>query len=130
MRIGFGLPVSGAWAEPATIAAVARRAEDLGYDSLWTFQRLLVGTDQRTTAGDDGRFRPVVMDFGLAHEGGGDLALTRTGALLGTPAYMSPEQVLGRAIDGRADLYAMGVVLFRLLTSQLLTLASEEDPNG
>ncbi|MFC4530527.1 TIGR03619 family F420-dependent LLM class oxidoreductase [Sphaerisporangium dianthi] len=41
MRIGFGVPVSGSWATPANMLRVARRAEDLGYDSLWTFQRLL-----------------------------------------------------------------------------------------
>ena len=41
MRIGFGVPVSGGWATAANIAHVARRAEELGYDSLWTFQRLL-----------------------------------------------------------------------------------------
>jgi probable F420-dependent oxidoreductase len=46
MRIGFGLPVSGAWATPANVATFASRAEELGYESLWTFQRLLVGTDQ------------------------------------------------------------------------------------
>src|SRR5688572_8926801 len=46
MRIGFGLPVSGAWATPVNVAAFAERAEALGYDSLWTFQRLLVGADQ------------------------------------------------------------------------------------
>src|SRR5438034_11050130 len=45
MRIGFGLPVAGAWAHPHTIAQLGRRAEDLGYDSLWTFQRLLVAAD-------------------------------------------------------------------------------------
>ena len=39
--IGFGLPVSGSWATPATMAAVARRAEELGYASLWSFQRVL-----------------------------------------------------------------------------------------
>jgi probable F420-dependent oxidoreductase len=39
--LGFGLPVSGSWATPATMLHVARRAEDLGYASLWTFQRLL-----------------------------------------------------------------------------------------
>ena len=42
MRIGFGLPVSGAWATPANIASFAARAEQAGYASLWTFQRLLV----------------------------------------------------------------------------------------
>lgn len=45
--LGFGLPISGAWATPATVRHVARRAEELGYDTLWTFQRTLspVGTD-------------------------------------------------------------------------------------
>jgi probable F420-dependent oxidoreductase len=42
MKIGFGLPVSGAWATPAQISSVATRAEQAGYSSLWTFQRLLV----------------------------------------------------------------------------------------
>ncbi|WP_248959054.1 TIGR03619 family F420-dependent LLM class oxidoreductase [Sphaerisporangium perillae] len=41
MRIGFGVPVSGSWATPANMLRLARRAEELGYDSLWTFQRLL-----------------------------------------------------------------------------------------
>jgi Protein kinase domain len=59
-----------------------------------------------------------VMDFGLARMIGTE-HLTNDGYMVGTPAYMAPEQVLGRDIDGRADLYAMGVVLFRLLTSQL-----------
>ena len=45
MRIGFGLPVAGAWAHPETLAQFARRADDLGYDSLWAFQRLLVPAD-------------------------------------------------------------------------------------
>jgi serine/threonine-protein kinase len=59
-----------------------------------------------------------VMDFGLARMAGTE-HLTNDGFMVGTPAYMAPEQVLGRDIDGRADLYAMGVVLFRLLTAQL-----------
>jgi probable F420-dependent oxidoreductase len=45
MRIGCGLPVSGSWATPANVLRVARRAEDLGYSSLWTFQRLLSPAD-------------------------------------------------------------------------------------
>jgi probable F420-dependent oxidoreductase len=45
MQIGFGLPVSGSWATPANIAHVARRAEELGYHSLWSFQRLLSPAD-------------------------------------------------------------------------------------
>src|SRR6201982_992810 len=42
MQIGFGAPVAGAWATPEYLTAFARRAEDAGYASLWTFQRLLV----------------------------------------------------------------------------------------
>jgi eukaryotic-like serine/threonine-protein kinase len=59
-----------------------------------------------------------VMDFGLARMAGTE-HLTNDGFMIGTPAYMAPEQVLAHEIDGRADLYAMGVVLFRLLTAQL-----------
>lgn len=47
VRIGLGAPVSGAWATPETLAGFAGRAEELGYDSLWTFQRLLVGVDDQ-----------------------------------------------------------------------------------
>ena len=59
-----------------------------------------------------------IMDFGLARMAGTE-HLTIDGFMVGTPAYMAPEQVLAGEIDGRADLYAMGVVLFRLLTAQL-----------
>jgi serine/threonine-protein kinase len=59
-----------------------------------------------------------VMDFGLARMAGTE-HLTTDGFMVGTPAYMAPEQVLAEEIDGRADLYAMGVVFYRLLTSQL-----------
>jgi probable F420-dependent oxidoreductase len=47
MRIGFGLPVAGAWAQPGAIGEFAGRAEEFGYDSLWTFQRLLVPADDQ-----------------------------------------------------------------------------------
>jgi probable F420-dependent oxidoreductase len=47
MRIGFGAPVAGAWASPENLGRFAEQAEELGYDSLWTFQRLLVGRDQQ-----------------------------------------------------------------------------------
>ena len=46
LTLGFGLPVSGAWATPGTVAAVARRAEELGYGSLWVFQRVVVPVEQ------------------------------------------------------------------------------------
>jgi TolB-like protein/predicted Ser/Thr protein kinase len=62
--------------------------------------------------------RVVVMDFGIARslESSG---MTQTGALLGTPDYMSPEQVKGEAVDARSDLFALGIILYQLLTGEL-----------
>ncbi|MBN1521102.1 MAG: transporter substrate-binding domain-containing protein [Candidatus Aureabacteria bacterium] len=60
-----------------------------------------------------------VMDFGLAkHAAGETQAITQTGALLGTPHYMSPEQIQGEKVDIRSDLYALGLILFFLVTGQ------------
>ena len=60
---------------------------------------------------------PKLLDFGLALEQGADSdGLTRAGTVLGTPTYMSPEQILGTALDARSDLYGLGVILFECLT--------------
>jgi serine/threonine-protein kinase len=67
-----------------------------------------------------------VVDFGLAKLHGGGTALssvTSPGLVCGTPDYMSPEQGRGLAIDGRSDIYAVGVMLFELLTEQLPFIA-------
>jgi serine/threonine-protein kinase len=72
---------------------------------------------------DDGQdYRAVVMDFGLAKErrAGAEVAkLTATGIVLGTPEFMSPEQIRGKPLDGRSDVYALGVLAFELFTGQL-----------
>lgn len=60
-----------------------------------------------------------ILDFGLVQETDYDIKLTRPGIPLGTVAYMSPEQAKGDTIDHRADLYALGVVLFELLVGKL-----------
>lgn len=64
---------------------------------------------------DSGRLK--IADFGIAHIAASDL--THVGMIMGTPSYMAPEQFLGRPVDGRADLYATGVLLYNLLTWQL-----------
>jgi len=64
---------------------------------------------------DDG-LHVKVLDFGIASLRGGTMTtFTQTGAVLGTPAYMSPEQCLGEELDGRSDIYSLGVVLFEML---------------
>jgi serine/threonine-protein kinase len=67
-------------------------------------------------------FRAVVMDFGLAKErrAGPDVVkLTATGIVLGTPEFMSPEQIRGKPLDGRSDVYALAILAFELFTGQL-----------
>ena len=66
----------------------------------------------------DPQVGPLVTDFGVAKREGNPL-LTETGMLVGTPAYVSPEQSLGQKLDGRTDLYALGVTLYQVMTGNL-----------
>ena len=62
--------------------------------------------------------RILVMDFGLARTLEGD-GMTQTGALVGTMEYMSPEQALGKELDQRSDLFALGLIFYELLTGKM-----------
>ncbi|MBL9028272.1 MAG: protein kinase [Myxococcales bacterium] len=67
----------------------------------------------------EGRLK--VLDFGIARmKAGGSGLKTRTGAMMGTTSYMAPEQIHGRDVDGRADVFAVGATLFRVLAKRKL----------
>jgi len=66
---------------------------------------------------------PVLMDFGIAHSNS-FLTVSQTGAVIGTPAYMSPEQAAGVELDSRSDIYSFGVVLFECLSGRVPLSAS------
>src|SRR5262249_9563250 len=70
---------------------------------------ILVGDDDATK----------IVDFGLASAGAGDGSrLTKSGILVGTPEYISPEQITGGTVDGRTDIYSLGVVMYEMLSGQ------------
>jgi serine/threonine-protein kinase len=79
-----------------------------------------------------------ILDFGIAKFGVSQARLTQAGAVFGTPAYMSPEQALGKATDGRTDVYALGVMLYEMACGRVpfqgenaiavLTLHANETP--
>ncbi|MCP5100839.1 MAG: protein kinase [Chloroflexi bacterium] len=66
----------------------------------------------------DERGNCLLTDFGLAKLMETSIKLTRTGGILGTPAYMSPEQGMGQGVDHRSDIYALGVILYEMVTGR------------
>jgi serine/threonine protein kinase len=67
--------------------------------------------------GEKGRVK--ILDFGLARSAGGTSQLTQQGAIIGTPAYMAPEQGAGKQVDTRCDLFSLGCVMYRMATGTL-----------
>ena len=108
--IGFG-PV-----EPGRAVSIAAQVAD-ALDS--AHRRGLIHRDVKPSnilMAEDGR--PLLTDFGIAKALHESTQLTHTGASIGTPAYMAPEQAEGQSTDGRTDIYALGIVLFEMLSGQ------------
>src|SRR5438105_8321176 len=100
---------------PQVLRIVARVADALAYaHSQGVVHRDIKPANVMVDLNDDS---VKVTDFGIARIT--DSSRTRTGMVLGTPSFMSPVQMVGRLVDGKSDLYSLGVMLFQLLTGRL-----------
>ena len=100
---------------PAVLSIAARVADALGY----AHGQNIVHRDIKPTniMFDQPTDTLKVADFGIARIT--DSSKTKTGLVLGTPSFMSPEQLAGKKVDGRSDLYSLGVLMFQMLTGVL-----------
>src|SRR2546430_1260607 len=98
------------------VADALQAAHDLGI-----VHRDLKPDNVMLSRGRDGMDTVKVVDFGIAKAVGGrdNQKVTKTGLLVGTPEFMSPEQLAGDPVDGRSDLYALALVFFKMLTGEL-----------
>jgi serine/threonine-protein kinase len=129
--------IDGPLSEAAAARIIASAARAIGYAHR---QGILHRDLKPSNILLDKAGKPHVSDFGLAKQGGEEPSLTRSGAVLGTPAYMSPEQASGsRTIVGPAtDIYSLGCVLYHALTGrpplvsdspvELVLMVLEQDP--
>ncbi|MBO9664718.1 serine/threonine-protein kinase [Dokdonella sp.] len=114
---GAVLAKDGSTREPAFALRVTREiAGALGYAQEKGFVHRDVKPDNILLR-DDGS--AALTDFGIARALDSTLRMTKTGAVVGTPHYMSPEQARGKSVDGRSDLYALGVVLYEMLVGRV-----------
>jgi HEAT repeat protein/tRNA A-37 threonylcarbamoyl transferase component Bud32 len=103
---------------PLPIETAARWASDIATGMAVAHQVGIIHRDLKPAnllINDDGLLK--IVDFGVAAAaGGGDTQLTKTGYVIGSPKYMAPEQILGKQVDHRADIYSTGVILYEMLT--------------
>jgi len=115
---------------PGTPAQVARVVRE-GAAGLYAAHRAgLVHRDikpENVYLIDDGQgfFRVKIVDFGVVKDLRADKQLTRTGVLIGTPAFMPPEQCAGEPVDARSDLYSFAAVAYEALTGRRVTTATD-----
>jgi eukaryotic-like serine/threonine-protein kinase len=106
--------------KPLPIAKAVRYASDIATGMSVAHQSGIIHRDLKPAnvlINDEGLVK--VVDFGVAaaqHQG--DTQLTKTGYVIGSPKYMAPEQILGKKVDERADVYSLGVILYEMLTGE------------
>jgi HEAT repeat protein/tRNA A-37 threonylcarbamoyl transferase component Bud32 len=106
--------------KPLPLAKAVRYATDIATGMAVAHQSGIIHRDLKPAnvlIDDDGLVK--IVDFGVAaaqHQG--DTQLTKTGYVIGSPKYMAPEQILGKKVDERADVYSLGVILYEMLTGE------------
>jgi serine/threonine protein kinase len=101
-------------------AEVVQIAEGVAQALAFAHERNVVHRDikpDNILLAEDGR--PVLADFGIARAVSGYVAATGFMMTIGTPAYVSPEQAQGRTLDGRSDLYSLGITMYRMVTGEV-----------
>jgi serine/threonine-protein kinase len=111
MTPGTGLPSR----DVAVVALQLARALEYAHSKGVFHRDIKPSNIMRLRGGDTVK----VTDFGIAHVDGGDHQQTRVGTVLGTPHYMSPEQAMGEKVDGRSDLFSVGVLMYQMLVGQV-----------
>jgi hypothetical protein len=107
---------------PGRAAEIARQAAEglAAAHDLGIVHRDLKPDNLIVAKGRDGEDLVKIVDFGIAKAAGNDAQkVTKTGLVIGTPEYMSPEQLSGDPVDGRSDIYSLGLVTFNMLTGKL-----------
>jgi len=120
MEFLSGGPILGKDGQPSGVVFALRIVREiataLGYANAKGFVHRDVKPDNIILRHDGSA---ALTDFGIARASDSATRMTRTGAVIGTPHYMSPEQARGRTVDGRADLYSLGIVLYELLLGRV-----------
>ena len=106
--------------KPLPLGKAVRYATDIATGMAVAHQQGIIHRDLKPAnvlINDEGLLK--IVDFGVAaaqHQG--DTQLTKTGYVIGSPKYMAPEQILGKKVDERADIYSLGVILYEMLTGE------------
>jgi serine/threonine protein kinase len=126
MELLAGAPLNDLIKEPMSMERLLNILIQTGHGLAAAHAKGIVHRDMKpenifVTVASGGEETPKLLDFGIAKVAGNDGQnnLTRTGTIFGTPFYMAPEQALGQTVDARADIYAMGVIMYEVFSGSL-----------